>query len=146
MRIIHGVGVVAVLVLVACGRKQEAAQVPAADSAGATGGMPMAMPGMQVMPMMGLHLDSLAAMAPEQMVTMMAPHQDLASRMMDAMGVDMRSMRMQAGSTWTALSDSLRRDLADLPGLSGQSLKSRMEAHIARMQRLMAMHQGMMRM
>jgi hypothetical protein len=146
MRTIHGVGTLAVLLLAACGRKQEAARVPAADSAGEMGGMRMAMQGVRMLPMMGLHLDSLGAMAPEQMSAMMAAHQDLASRMMDAMGADMRGMGMQADSAWTALGDSLRRDLADLPGLSGQSLKSRMEAHVARMQRMMTMHRGMMKM
>lgn len=132
-------------ILAACGRKPEPAQTPA-DTAGQMGGMQMNMQGMQMMPMMRAHLDSMAAMRPEQMAAMMAGHQDMASRMMDAMGADMRGMNMQPDTTWTALSDSLRHDLADLPGLSGEALRTRMEAHIARMRRMMTMHQGMMRM
>jgi hypothetical protein len=62
------------------------------------------------------------------------------------MGADMRGMNMQPDSAWTALADSLRQDMAELPALSGEPLKSRMEAHIARMRRMMTMHQGMMRM
>jgi len=44
------------------------------------------------------------------------------------------------------LSDSLRRDLADLPGLMGSALTARMQAHIGRLRRMMAMHEGMMKM
>ena len=132
----------AIGMLAACGNKSEAP--PAADSAGAMGGM--AMQGMQMMPGMLAHLDSMAAMPLEGMAAMMAGHQDLASRMMDAMGADMRGMNMPPDSAWTALSDSLRRDLAEMPGLSGGPLGLRMEAHIARMRRMMAMHRGMMKM
>jgi hypothetical protein len=106
----------------------------------------MPMQGMQMMSGMEAHLDSMAAMRPEQMATMMAGHQDMASRMMDAMGADMRGMNMQPDTSWSALSDSLRRDLAELPSLSGEPLRSRMEAHIERMRRIMTMHRGMMKM
>ena len=53
---------------------------------------------------------------------------------------------MQPDAAWIGLGDSLRRDLADLPGLSGVALKARMQVHVARMQRMMVMHQGMMHM
>ena len=66
--------------------------------------------------------------------------------MMDAMGADMRGMNMKPDSAWGALGDSLRQDLAELPGLSGASLKTRVQAHIGRMQRMLATHEGMMRM
>jgi hypothetical protein len=138
------VGAAAIVMLAACGKKPESAQTPAADSAGTMGGMTMQ--GMRMMPGMQAHLDSMAAMRPEEMAAMMARHQDRASRMMDAMGADMRGMNMQPDSAWTALADSLRQDMAELPALSGEPLKSRMEAHIARMRRMMTMHQGMMRM
>lgn len=62
------------------------------------------------------------------------------------MGADMRGMNMTPDSAWAALSDSLRQDLADLPSLSGGALKSRMQAHVGRMQRMLAMHEGMMKM
>lgn len=70
----------------------------------------------------------------------------MASRMIDAMGADMRGMNMTPDAAWTALSDSLRRDLADLPGLSGEQLGSRMQAHIQQMRRMMALHKEMMKM
>ncbi|MDZ4862259.1 MAG: hypothetical protein SGJ01_02340 [Gemmatimonadota bacterium] len=77
---------------------------------------------------------------------MIAAHQDMASRMMDAMGADMRGMNMTPDSAWAALTDSVRQDLADLPGLSAGALTSRMPAHIGRMRRMMALHEGMMKM
>lgn len=146
MRGLHEVLVMAVVSLVACGKKPDAAQLPAADSAGMMGGMQMAMQGMQMMPMVGAHLDSLGAMAPERMTAMMAAHLDLASRMMDAMGADMRGMNMKPDSAWAALSDSVRQDLAALPGLAGGALQDRMQAHSGRIRQMMTMHQGMMKM
>jgi predicted small lipoprotein YifL len=146
MRSIHGILILVTVTLTACGQKPEAAQPPAADTASNMSGMQMAMQGVQMMPLMRAHLDSLGAMQPAQMAAQMAAHQDLASRMMDAMGADMRGRNMKPDSTWTALSDSLRQDLAGMPGLSGGALKSRMQAHIGRMQRMMAMHEGMMKM
>ena len=84
---------IAVVALAACGKKPDPAQTPAADSAGPTGGMPMAMQGMQMIPTMQSHLDSMAAMRPEQLAAMMAAHKDRASRMMDAMAADRRVRR-----------------------------------------------------
>jgi len=145
MRTFHLISAMAIVTLAACGKKQEAAQA-VGDTAGKMGGMQMTMQGMQMMPLMRAHLDSLAAMQPAQMAAAMAAHQDLASRIMDAMGADMRGMNMKPDSAWTALSDSLRQDLADLPGLSGTALSTRMQAHTERMRRMMAMHEGMMKM
>ena len=143
MRVTHGLVAIALFALAACGKKEEP---KAAGTAGGMGDMQMAMQGMRMMPMMRAHLDSLSSMAPAQMAAMMAAHQELASRMMDAMGADMRGMNMPADSGWSALGDSVRRDLADLPGLSGEALKGRMQAHVDRMRRMMGMHEGMMRM
>lgn len=146
MRVRHVASTIAIVTLAACGKKPEVAQAPAADSAGTMGGMQMSMQGMAMMPQMRAHLDSLGALPPAAMSAMMAAHQDLASRMMDAMGADMRGMSMQPDSTWAALTDSLRQDLADLPGLSAGALTTRMQAHIGRMRRMMTMHEGMMKM
>lgn len=144
MRRFRWVGAAAIVMLAACGREPETADAPAADTAGQMAGM--AMQGMQMMPGMQVHLDSMAAMRPEQMAAMMAGHQDMASRMMDAMGADMRGMNMQPDTAWTTLADSLRQDLAELPGLTGEPLRNRMAAHIERMRRMIAMHRSMMKM
>jgi hypothetical protein len=131
----------------ACTKKQDATPPAQSDSAAAgamTGMQPMK--GMEMVPAMQAHLDSMMAMSPAQMAAEMAAHEDLASRTMDAMGADMRTMNMPPDSAWTALSDSLRQDLAELPPLSGDRLKSRILAHIGRMQRMMVMHEQMMKM
>ena len=76
---------------------------------------------------------------------MMAAHDQTMSRMMDRMGADMRSMNVSGDAKWNALVDSVKADLAELPGLQGKALSARMKAHAERVQRLMAMHEGMMK-
>lgn len=146
MRATHAVLGLAVITLMACGGRPEAAGGAAADSAGGMAGMAMSMPGVDMIPVMRAHLDSVAGAPPARMLAMMAAHQDLASRMMDAMGGDMRGMHMEPDPAWAALADSLRQDLADLPGLSGSALQGRMQAHIGRMRRILERHEGMMKM
>jgi hypothetical protein len=51
---------------------------------------------------------------------------------------------MQPDSTWAALADSVKRDLADLPSLSERALTTRVQAHIGRVRRLLDMHATMM--
>lgn len=140
----HAAALIVVLALVGCGPKPEAPA--AADSAGPMAGMPMYMAGMELMPAMRAHLDSLGVLTPGELQARMAAHQDLAARMMDAMGADMRGMGMAPDSAWAALGDSLRQDLAELPGLTGGALTDRVQAHVARMRRMLVMHEGMMRM
>jgi len=96
------------------------------------------------MPMMRAHLDSLAATSPQFAAGMLGMHEAMASRMLDAMGADMTAIGMKPDPAWTALTDSIKQDLADLPALSGRALDARLKAHIDRMRRLMAMHEGMM--
>ena len=107
------------------------------------GNMPMQ--GRQMMSKMRAHMDSMMRVSPQQMNAMMPGHQRMASRMMDAMGADMRQMNMSGDSQWAALNDSVKQDLAELPLLKERALTTRMQAHMDRMRRLMAMHQGMMK-
>ena len=95
---------------------------------------------------MRAHMDSMMRMSPRQMQVIMARHEQMMSRMMDGMGSDMRGMNMSRASEWNALTDSVKRDLADLPNLNGQEFSSRMRAHGDRVKRLIAMHEQMMRM
>jgi hypothetical protein len=110
------------------------------------GGMPMGgMLGTGLMTAMRSQMDSIAGMSPAQMQARMAAHGALASRMMDAMGADIRRSHMTPGAGWSALSDSVRQDLAELPALSGAALGTRMRAHLDRMRRLMGQHESMMK-
>ncbi len=112
-----------------------------------SGGMGMGgmqMQGMHMMPQMRAHMDSMSRMSPQQMQSMMATHEGMMSRMMDGMGADMRGMNMSAAPEWSALTDSVKEDLAELPDLKGQALLARMRDHAGRVQRLIAMHESMM--
>ena len=105
----------------------------------------MGMGGSDMMPVMRAHMDSMTGMSPSQMSGMMAEHDRMMSQMMDRMGADMRRMNMSADARWSSLVDSLKADLADLPGLQGKELSARMTAHADRVRRLLAMHEGMMK-
>jgi hypothetical protein len=56
----------------------------------------------------------------------------------------MREMNMSASPEWSALTDSVKEDLAELPTLEGQELSARMRGHVDRVKRLMGMHERMM--
>ena len=142
MRTFRLLAIVAALALVACGKKVE--QQPQSAMPGMQGmqGMPgmAGMSGMKsdsLMPMMRADLDSVASGT-------VSAHETMASQMLDAMGSDMTMMHMTPDAAWTALTDSVKRDLAELPSLSGQPLEMHLKAHVARMRRLLDMHQRMM--
>jgi hypothetical protein len=113
------------------------------DSMQMSGNMGMAGPNM--MPMTRAHMDSMMRMSPGQMSATMAAHDRMMSQMLDRMGADMRSMKMSGDARWNSLVDSVKADLAELPGLHGNKLSARMKAHADRVQRLLAMHEGMMK-
>lgn len=109
------------------------------------GGDHMGMGSSDMMTMMRTHMDSMTRMSPEQMSGMMAAHDRMMSQTMDRMGADMRSMNMSGDAKWNSLVDSVKADLADLPGLQGKELSARMSSHADRVRRLIAMHKGMMK-
>ena len=140
-------GLSAALLIAACGKKEAAPQqaMPGmGNMPGMTGMQGMGMRSDSLMPMMRAQLDSLAALSPQGTAGMLSMHEAMASRMLDAMGADMTAMGMTPDRPWTALTDSVKRDLADLPAVSGRALDARLKAHIGRMRRLMAMHESMM--
>ena len=149
MKAIHMMVIAAFLASAACNKPKE--EAPAADS---HGGMTMdsgRMEGMSgmgssgMMRMMQAHTDSMTRMNPGQMSGMMPSHERMMSKMMDQMGTDMRQMKMAETPEWGALSDSVKQDLAELPGLRGQQLSSRMRAHADRVRRLITSHEQMMK-
>ena len=97
-----------------------------------------------LMPTMRAHLDSLAALPGRASAEMLATHDARASVLLDAMGADMMMMGMKPNPAWTALTDSVRRDLTELPSLSGNALSAGMRAHVERVRRLLGMHETMM--
>ena len=135
--------------LLASAACSKAKDTPATES---HGGMSMDSSGMAGMSgignpvlMMQAHTDSMMRMKPEQMSGMMASHERMMSQMMDQMGSEMRQMKMSKTPEWSALTDSVKQDLAELPGLKGQALSARMRAHAGRVQRLVQAHEQMMK-
>ena len=104
----------------------------------------MSMRSDSLMPMMRAQLDSMARMPAQFAAGALSGHDAMMSQMLDAMGSDMRMMDMRADSAWTALTDSVKRDLAELPSLTGRALDTRIRAHVARTRRLLDMHGAMM--
>lgn len=143
MRSVHAILAMVVVSVAACNKKPDAAQAPAAGAAGMMGGTQMTMQGTHVMAMMSAQLDSLGAMTPAQMTSLLPVHQALTSQMMDSMSSDMQGMNMQPDSGWVPLSDSVRQDLTAMPGMTGGALETRMQSHIGRLRRMMTMYQGM---
>ncbi len=129
------------LALVGCGKKKEQLRSAMPGMQGMPG---MMMRSDSLMPMMRADLDSLARMPSQFAEGMLKAHEGMASQMLDAMGSDMTMMNMRPDSAWTALTDSVKRDLADLPSLSRRALETRMRAHVGRMRRLLDMHTTMM--
>jgi hypothetical protein len=112
-----------------------------------TGGMRnmSGMGGSGMMATMPAHMDSMKQMNAAQMTAVMARHQRVMAQVMDQMGGEMRQMNMAETPEWSALTDSVRQDLAELPGLQGQALTARMQAHADRVERLIAEHEKMMK-
>lgn len=141
------------IVLAGCGGRDAGEQNDAGEAQGMAGmkmdsngmGGHMGMEGMSMMPMMRGHMDSMMRMSPAQMSQMMALHEGMMSQMMDGMGAEMRRMSMGGNAEWSALTDSVKRDLGDLPGLEGKELSARMQSHAERVRRLLALHEGMMK-
>ena len=158
MKTLPLMAIAALLASAACNKPKE---TPAADSQGGMAmdsgqmrGMAMDsghMNGMSrmgkstMMPMMQAHMDSMMRMSPEQMSTMMTGHERKMSQMMDQMGGEMRQMKMKERPEWSALTDSVKQDLAELPSLKGQALSARMRAHSNRVRRLITSHEQMMK-
>jgi len=129
------------LALVGCGKKKEQLRSAMPGMQGMPG---MMMRSDSLMPMMRADLDSLARMPSQSASRILQAHEAMASRMLDAMGSDMTMMNMRPASAWTALVDSVKQDLAELPSLSGRALETRVKAHEQRMRRLLDMHGAMM--
>ena len=159
MRMSHWALLIGALAIAGCGRRGDQAETTRdtggmmghPDSGGMgmghmdSGGMGMGnMQGMTMMSGMRAHMDSMMLMSPQQIQTMMAMHEQMMSRMMDGMGSDMRGMNISGTPELSALTDSVKQDLADLPNLKGQQLSARVRAHADRVKRLIAMHEKMM--
>jgi hypothetical protein len=93
---------------------------------------------------MHAHMQHMETMTGDQMKAMLPEHRQMAANMLSRMSSEMRSMNMSADAAWNATADSLRQDLARMPDMSAQQLKSMMAGHHGRIMRLLGMHGSMM--
>ena len=148
MRALHLATILGLLTSAGCNKPKDAAPNDSGPGMAMDSGDMKGMAGMEgsaMMATMPAHMDSMMRMPPGRMSQMMPGHERRMSQMMDQMGSEMRQMKMAETPEWSALTDSVRQDLADLPGLQGQALSSRMRAHARRVQRLIVAHEGMMK-
>jgi hypothetical protein len=142
MRLTAAVAMVLSLLGAACGgEEREAGESEGADHGGMQG---MAMPSMDMLPAVRVHLDSVIRAEPAELPGMVATHRERMEQMFTAMHRDMQAMNMSGDAAWQALEDSVRGDLRAIRGLSGEELVLRMRSHAGRMRRLLAMHERMM--
>lgn len=109
-------------------------------------GMSGAMGGMMsagMMDSMQTHMSMMEGMSADRMKEMLPEHRQMVANMLSRMNTEMRQMNMQSDAKWTALADSVQRDLVRMPHMSAAELRSAMPAHGARVMRLMQMHSSM---
>ena len=106
---------------------------------------PMTMRGTAMVPGLRAYLDSMTTLPASALPGAVAAHERRMAEMLDAFGADMTSMGMTADSSWASLSDSIKTDLAELPGLSGAAQAARFAGHVGRVRRLLDGHQAMMK-
>src|SRR5207247_10609397 len=100
---------------------------------GAMGGMMSA----GRMDTMRTHIGMMEGMTGDRMKAMLPAHRQMVANMLSRMNGDMRQMGMQSDAKWTALADSVRRDLVRMPDMSAAALRSSMRANGERVRRLL---------
>jgi hypothetical protein len=75
---------------------------------------------------------------------MVATHPQMVDSMVNNMNAEMKRMNMTPSAEWTALCDSVMKDLDRLGTVSTTELVAAFRDHHARMMRLVRMHQSMM--
>ena len=108
-----------------------------------TGGMQGGMAGM--MGQMQSHMRMMETPNGDSLKAMLPMHRQMTANMLSEMNREMRGMNMSGDAAWTATMDSVRRDLVNLPEMSGTELTTFMPAHHRRVMRLMEAHTAMMK-
>ena len=86
----------------------------------------------------------LGNMSADQMAAMVPMHREMVEAMLSQMTSEARTMNVPANAAWTALSDSVRQDLARLPAMNKNEMKQAMPEQCARVGRLMQTYKKMM--
>ena len=149
---------IALVSLVACAGGDERGSASMEESSGQ--GMPMggtdSMAAMEGMPGMGAmasgsmmdQMQSRMAMmrgaGDDSLAAVMPMHRQMLANMIAQMNREMRDMGMAPDQEWEATIDSLRSDLRTMPEMTPTEMRSGMESHHARIDRIIRMHRYMM--
>jgi hypothetical protein len=80
------------------------------------------------------HLGVLEAAGGDEMVPMIPGHRQRVEALVTQLGT-----QAGANARWTALADSVRQDLARMPGMTAADLEGLMDPHASRVRRLLTM-------
>jgi hypothetical protein len=100
------------------------------------------MPGMLMLPRVRSALDSMVAAEGAPTGAAVTSHAELIREMVQTMERDRRDMALRADPAWSALADSVRSDLAGFAGATAPE-PAAFRAHLERVQRLLALYQGL---
>ena len=137
-------------VLAACGsgERKNAEQPDSAEGQviGEMGGMGSmgSMESRGMMREMRAHMRGMMGARADSLHRLMPMHRQMTANMLQQMDTEMRGMQMAGDTSWTALADSVRQDLTQLPGVGDAELREFMERHRGRVERLMLRHEQMM--
>jgi hypothetical protein len=147
----HRMGMAVILSAVAaCGTGEQKPAQQADSAVHPTGGeMPGtgsmgSMESQEMMREMRAHMQGMSAAGADSLRRMLPMHRQMTANMLQQMDTEMRGMQMAGDTSWTALADSVRQDLTQLPDVSSAELPGFMERHRGRVQRLMTRHEQMM--
>ncbi len=116
------------------------------DSMAAMGGMAGmgAMASGSMMDRMQSHMTMMGRVGEDSLAAVMPMHRQMLANMIAQMNREMRDMGMAPDQEWEATIDSLRSDLRTMPEMTPAEMQSAMEAHHARIDRVIGMHRSMM--
>ena len=116
------------------------------DSMAAMEGMPGmgAMASGSMMDQMQSHMAMMRQAGEDSLAAVMPMHRQMLANMIAQMNREMRDMGMAPDQEWEATIDSLRSDLRTMPEMTPAEMQSAMEAHQARIDRVIGMHRSMM--
>lgn len=112
--------------------------------AGATTGMTAPVAGSEgMMRRMRMSLDTMQALDAASLRARLPLHREMTDGMLAQMTREMMATKMPAAPQWSALMDSVHRDLDRMRGMGSPELVKTMADHRARLTRLMALHRDM---
>ena len=119
--------------------------VAAPEPRASNGAGSMEMPSGAMMTQMRARLRAQEGLSGDSLRAALPTHRQQAANLVAQLNTEMRGMNMAPDAAWQALTDSVRQDLTRLPDVGAAELGQMMTGHRARLERLMTMHETMMK-